>query len=107
VKNRDLYAFRKKTFELLLSRAVLKHPGPPKAVPRLNVRGLDRIQCAVLRGKNRAWSHRRLAEKQNRTLKTFAEQNWSKKISAMCDLNYTAFEGEFLSLACAIRTSVD
>jgi hypothetical protein len=33
----------------------------------------------LLRGENRAWSHRRPAEKQNRTLKTFAEQNWSKK----------------------------
>jgi hypothetical protein len=31
----------------------------------------------------------------------------SKKISAICDLNYTAFEGEFLSLACAIRMSAD
>jgi hypothetical protein len=61
----------------------------------------------LLRGENRAWSHRRLAEKQNRTHKTFAKQNWSKKISAICDLNYTAFEGEFLSLACAIRTSAD
>jgi hypothetical protein len=45
----------------------------------------------LLRGENRAWSV--VAEKQNRTLKTFAEQNWSKKISARCDLNYTAFEG--------------
>src|SRR5262249_25616156 len=35
---------------------------------------------------------------QSRTPKTFAEQNLSKKISAMCDLNYTAFESEFLSL---------
>jgi len=30
----------------------------------------------------------------------FADQNWSKKISAMCDLNYAAFGGGFLSLAC-------
>jgi hypothetical protein len=39
------------------------------------------------------------SEKQNRSLKTFADQNGSKKISTICDFNYTAFEGEFLSFA--------
>jgi hypothetical protein len=30
-----------------------------------------------------------------------------KRFSTMCDFNYTAFEGEFLAFACAIRTSAD
>jgi hypothetical protein len=52
---------------------------------------------------DRHWDRRKLAKGPMRRAEEFPKS----KFSLTCDLNYTAFQGDPLSLACAFRASVD